>query len=487
MITFYASASHFEDHLKPVFEGIQQLGFPVQWVKEKGCTNRSKGGFAVAASSRDLLWATRDHKRVFFFEHGAGQSYSIPHTSYAGGPGRENVCLFLSPGPHVSAKNKLKYPFTEDAPVGVPKLDPWHRQAKKELPPKKALPVVCFSFHWDCKVCPESKSGFEYFKRAIDEAVRLDEFKVVGHCHPRARTSIVPYYRKLGVPFIKNFSDVLDQADIYVCDNSSTMFEFASVGKPVVFLNPPHYRRFVNHGLRFWEFTDLGPNAWKVKDVVPAIREACDETQEDRLHRLKRIKEVYHYIDGKATQRAVEAILSFVEKSERMKMEGNVLKCVKTTLGRFGFLDPGQTIEVYEDHAIVNNTAGSYLKKIKFNDEMTVDRRLKTILMSAPTSFKLAEPDLAQIMEMEISSDTEEIEDYSGGGSEFEPAEKVLTAEELHIVQQIQTGASKTAIVYKSQDFKIAALQRAWSRLEETGIIEPGEEKYTWKVNTWGQ
>ena len=224
-IEFFAKEKHFEDHLAPVAAQLEEMGVDVKWVR-KGDTPSEEVLFAVVASSGDLGRANKAGRMVIYAEHGAGQSYGNRHPSYAGGGDRKDVCLFLSPGPHVDAQNSRFFPRIPSIAVGVPKLDKLHRQIKKEPEDPKAKPVVCFSFHWDCKVVPETRSGFEDFKHSIlltREANGGQEFEVIVHCHPRAKQLCLPFYKEHNLEYVEDFQEVLERADIYVCDNSSTI------------------------------------------------------------------------------------------------------------------------------------------------------------------------------------------------------------------------------------------------------------------------
>lgn len=484
MIDFYIAEEHFKDHMNPVFNMLAEAGYAVRWItKEKASDSQSD--FAVVAANGDLIRAADDGKIVFFMEHGAGQSYNVRHASYAGGPNRENVCLFLDPGPHVTAANALYYPEIPSVKVGVPKLDKRHLAHTKEPRDPGAVPVVAFSFHWDCVICPETGSGFEYFKSAVAEIAELanretPEFKIIGHSHPRCRAKLKKFYADHNVEFVENFEEVMDRADVYVCDNSSTIFEFASIGKPVVLMNPPSYRKFVNHGLRFWKFETLGPNADSRAELLPAIRTALQDSVETKAERDKLIRQVYYSLDGKATERAVEAILSFIEETKRLENEGNYIKCVRTALGPFGLLDPGQKILIFPSYGLVYDTKGKFMRRVKFARKMETSDRIRAIIKAAPLNYTLVEPDPEILMEAQKAP-----QDYSGQDDGFVPADKQLTEDELFIIEKIGEGLSKTKIVYKSKR-STASMQRAWDRLEQDEIIVPGDGAHAWEVQKWG-
>ena len=59
---------------------------------------------------------------------------------------------------------------------------------------------------------------------------------------PEPPREAIRFYEAHGIEYVPDFDDVLRRADVYACDNSSTLYEFASTGRPVVVLNAPWYR-----------------------------------------------------------------------------------------------------------------------------------------------------------------------------------------------------------------------------------------------------
>lgn len=332
MIDFLASERHFVDHLVPVWEALpaecRGLFFVTEDLVEDGCARglaveplslwrlASRSGLAACASARDLATLTRGGRKVALFEHGAGQSYQTAHTSYAGGPGRQNVVLFLVPGPAPAARNRAAYPGVPVVEIGCPKMDPWHQPypwGPDELEP----PVVALSWHWDCQVCPETRSAWEHFRPELPELAKRTDIRLLGHAHPRAAKFIFPTYSKLGIEIVPDFEEVLRRADLYCCDNSSTLFEFASTGRPVLVLNAPWYRRQVQHGLRFWDCAAVGMQVGQSGDLSVAIDEALLDHPERQQARRAAVAQVYAATDGRASQRAAEALL---EADERLPL-----------------------------------------------------------------------------------------------------------------------------------------------------------------------
>jgi hypothetical protein len=271
----------------------------------------------LAAASGDMFSARRAGRRVVLMEHGAGQSYgglgegsfeaaAGRHSSYAGGDSRDVVAMFLHPGPHPAARDSARYPKARVEIVGCPKLDvlPSHE-------PDGEGPVVALSFHWDCNVVRETRSSFIWLRQHIVPAMKKGGIRFIGHGHPRIIERIRPWYVKHGIETVSSVDEVFRRADAYVCDNSSTLFEFAHTGRPVVVLNPPFYRRSVNHGVRFWDAATVGVQLDEPSLLREAIEEALRNTQDHQAARDEALTHVYAYRSG-AAGRAASAIMDFL-------------------------------------------------------------------------------------------------------------------------------------------------------------------------------
>lgn len=265
----------------------------------------------VVASYEDYRATGR--ASVVMVNHGVGQTYtgdarSADNPSYSGGRNRERVVLYLCPSHRDAQVNRRAYPGARSIVIGVPKLDPYHPAVPHEGP--SDTPVIALSFHADVHVCPETRWAFSHYKDAIVDFVRSTEYAVIGHAHPRMHAYMRKFWERIKVPFEPDFNKVLDHTSLYVCDNSSTIYEFASTGRPVVVLNAPWYRRNIHHGLRFW--SDIpGIQVDEPNQLVPAVEKGlCDsfywkyvrEQVTDRVYGLD-------LCDGNATQRSVDALI----------------------------------------------------------------------------------------------------------------------------------------------------------------------------------
>ena len=309
MIDVFGTEEHFLDHLLPVYDALRWPGdfiagdhrLDTQTTRWPPVTDR-----ATDASRPVLVASYGDVKRmrkagrtkIAFIEHGAGQSYGTGHGSYAGGKDRDDVSLFLTPNEYSANLWRAAYPQAQVEVVGCPKLD--------TLPSKKPGPVtVAIGFHWDCYLVPETVSAFEHYRNVLKDLAGA--VNLIGHGHPRARPLLERRYRRLGIEFVPQFSDVCRRADLYICDNSSSLFEFAATGRPVVVLNQPMYRKSVNHGLRFWDAANVGIQVDQPGELVEAVQLALTDPPAQQAAREAALEIVYTHRSG-AAKRAAEVL-----------------------------------------------------------------------------------------------------------------------------------------------------------------------------------
>lgn len=298
MIDCVASEPHFRDHTRSI---RRALGADFGEL-HTGEPPRSDTPTLVA-SFGDMKKARRQGRPVIYMEHGAGQSYAnLAHGSYIGGD-RDGVIGVLVPNERAAERQRQAHPDIPVHVVGCPKLDAWHQQ------PTAGDGIVGYSHHWNCTLVPETRSAFRHYRGTWKHLG--GRFDMLGHGHPRIFTPLEPLYRRAGWETTHAFAEVVDRADVYVVDNSSTLFEFAALDRPVVVLNCPWYRRDIEHGMRFWEYADIGVQVDRPGDLADAIaRTLSDDPQQER--RRKIVEEVYGPLDGQATARAVAAIRALV-------------------------------------------------------------------------------------------------------------------------------------------------------------------------------
>jgi hypothetical protein len=296
---------HHRDHLDPIARLLPHVA---------KTRTTDIADIALVPSYGALIRARRmKFKRVVLAQHGAGQSYGGERRSgqqpgYPGGKDNADVGLFLVPNDQAAKRWLAAYPKTPVAVVGCPKLE--------DLPHRvgsSATPVVAVSFHWAAHFSPEAGSAYMHFWPQIVQLVRAG-YQVIGHGHP-LRSDLPAFYRRHGIEFVPRFEDVCRRADVYVCDNSSTIFEFASTDRPVVLLNSPTYRKTVRHGLRFWDAATVGVQVDDPKLMLAGVETALKDTRRQREERETALDLVYKYRSG-AAQRAADAILNWAGPRE---------------------------------------------------------------------------------------------------------------------------------------------------------------------------
>lgn len=329
-IDLYASRPHYASHLLPVWQALPKHlrgrvygPDPTQWwVRDAPPSTPDPTTTTMIAGFADLQ-ALRGQGPYIYVEHGAGQHYpgdplAVNDPSYSGGAGHEDVDLYICPSETVARRWEARYPGVDAVAVGCPVLDAWHSGDRPFMPEPK--PTIAITFHWDCWLVPETRSAFRHYEAGIGPCVaawRAEGFAVVGHGHPRVSDALGPVWAEHGVPVV-NLGWVYDHADILVADNTSVMYEFASLGRDVVALNAPWYRRTVNHGLRFWSHVPgyQADDVDQLHDLVSAIAGGDSGARAgSALMRAGAVAETYHRVDGYACRRAAMAIAKLEDRT----------------------------------------------------------------------------------------------------------------------------------------------------------------------------
>jgi hypothetical protein len=246
-----------------------------------------------------------------FLEHGIGQTYGNfgagSNGSYSGGADRADNTLVMVPGPDPAAAWRKAYPSARVEVVGSPRLDDLPRRF---LDPTEASPVVAVSFHWPAPLSVSGYAGTAFGEYLPFLPELMKRFRTIGHAHPKGDwpAQVARQYRRMGLEFDPDFESVCRRADVYVCDNSSTIFEFAATGRPVVLLNAKHWtRKGPALGLRFWSASHVGLNVDDPRKLVETVELALEDPPEQRAARENALDLVYAYRTG-AAARAAAAI-----------------------------------------------------------------------------------------------------------------------------------------------------------------------------------
>ena len=335
-IDFFARRIHFIDHLAPMWNFIDKemrgnfyvpkdlveytnsLGIDAAYglppITQYGSLINivpNGHGPIVTCAYGDMSQAYRQNttRPQILMEHGVGLSFPEHSHGYAGGGGiRQIVSLFLPPNEVIRAKTAKTFPGARQVVIGTPKMDKWVNIPKKK---KDTPPTVAIAFHWDGSkaVCPEAGNAYNHYKDHIH--LLKKHFTILGHGHPKIIEKLRPDYQAMGIEVVTNFEDVLARADIYVNDSSSTLYEFSCTDRPVVILNAPWFRKNVNFGIRWWDYTDIGPQCDNPADLVNKIKESLADKTKYAPCRRKAVEELYPYL-GQSAIRGAKAIMELV-------------------------------------------------------------------------------------------------------------------------------------------------------------------------------
>jgi len=345
-VDFFANRMNYADHLLPIYKAMPSVnrGYFVvgntenrrSMIDQLLAYCKSKGVEAIGyrdhkrvthASPRWVVMAGlafvdwwRGHHLVLV-NHGCGGHWNLNHQSYAGGGAmRQLYKLILDPGDIPGDRDKHSCPRSKVVVVGCPKMDRWYPVQPKELGDP---PVIAIGFHQDTRVCPESRTALPHYMTAFPQLAAWQEsgeVKIIGTGHPVYWDTLLPLWKKYGFEPVLDFDEVMKRADVYVRDQYSTIYEFASLDRPVVLLNAPWYRRNVEHGMRFWELSNVGINCDNPEDLIDCIKLALTDPDHVKQARRNAVDRVYKYMDGKSTERAVGAIIELIHEKPKRAM-----------------------------------------------------------------------------------------------------------------------------------------------------------------------
>lgn len=315
-IDLVASMPHYMAHMLPIFEAlpdhIRGRVMPLRNPVERPTPGRA----ALVAGWQDVSVLSGTCPMVYV-EHGAGQTYRgdpnaarMPGYSHSGGERHAGVIGYISPNQMVADRWKRAPAFAAGCPkldrwVGYDRHDPWS---------------VCFAFHWDATdVCPEARSAVEHYRvefPLIVDAFRRQGFDVYGHAHPRWGDRLDSMFKSANVDAILSSDvEVFGRCNILFVDNSSLGVEFMALGRQTVWLNAPWYRKGVDHGGRFWDWTENAMTVDGPEDLIDLdLYDAFHERRPFDGSMKRLAEETYGPLDGKASQRAADWITDLLAR-----------------------------------------------------------------------------------------------------------------------------------------------------------------------------
>lgn len=281
-------------------------------------------GSPVLVASGDDARHVSDERFIIHAQHGVGQRYADVGDmdngahGYVGGPGLERVGLFLCVTPDEAFRWRQRYPGALHFAVGAPTLDKWHGVDDVRVETRRQPPLIGVSFHWPCNVSVEAGSAWSEWKLLFQQLAHRDHpYAILGHEHPRNRGRVNAWWGSFAGGIAISFDDVMWSTEAYVCDNSSTMFEYAAVSdRPVIGLRS-HKWRTLDHGLRFGDLappTDLKPDL-SVRMLDEYLQGALQQPSivcPPEWHQRVRDEVYGGMVDGNASRRAADAILEVI-------------------------------------------------------------------------------------------------------------------------------------------------------------------------------
>lgn len=259
----YASQPHYAKYIWPIWQKL-----PEQLKDEFHVHPRCDGIYNLPTKRHFtnpdqpiIVAGFPDMKRAehyIWIEHGAGQTYPHEgHGHYANSP-KPGCLAAIVPGPYCAD-------ITQKANPGMPVIQAgaytlrdtikgWLTNNFDEgiISTSPANPTAVFTWHWrGAGIAPEADTGFNQFR---DSMLQIHpSIRVKGHAHPRILGECAMWYRQHNIPTIESQPQALRNASLLVADNTTMIYEAASLDIPVIVLNPSMYRKHVNQGLRFWD------------------------------------------------------------------------------------------------------------------------------------------------------------------------------------------------------------------------------------------
>jgi len=324
MIDAFVSSLPYWHHIAPIWQELaahNQAGMLYSLGRTAtliGATPGTPTGDrpVLVAAARDLA-RIPNHTPVIYTTHGVGQCYDGVPNSLINTTRQQLAQIRLALSPNDQWTVNMRRLGVNTVTVGAPKMDTHPAPpARRDGPPK-----VGMVFHWDQTTYPEAGSAFTEFAPMFGELTA--KFDVVATHHPRAgyqrshrrsrRKTRVDWYDEAGVRFTEDVGDVLASSDVLIADNTSVLFEAAACGWPVVVLDSRRFRRSVDHGLRFWEWADIGPRTSNPDDLVAMVENGWgDQTGWYWAQDEMRAAVFPHW--GEATSRAVTTITEWADQ-----------------------------------------------------------------------------------------------------------------------------------------------------------------------------
>lgn len=288
-----ASERPYAEHVLPIWEALHPNERAV-------CAESGAEPLTGYAASTWLAAAPRDLRSVYrwskapaaFMDHGTGLQWY----GQAGRAAIGRAALIMAPNEFMAERYRDAFPKSEIVVIGTPKMDELATIGKHGGPPTLAV-----SFHWTgMRLSPAPMMRFE---AELFDLAASDEIQLLGHAHPRIWPEARRWYLERGIEPVETFAEVVARADVYACDHSSTIYEWAALGRPAILLDVGETGVLRSTGLRYTTFADVG---WHVTpgDLADVFAIALEFGPPEGA---ANVADFYPYI-GESTDRALAAL-----------------------------------------------------------------------------------------------------------------------------------------------------------------------------------
>lgn len=294
---FFASQESYRQHLRPIWEALEpeERG---AWAETRvhqptWVTPSIPVRVWIAASHRDSASLYRLQTPRVHMEHGVGLQWypkqQLHHLIF-------RSSAIAAPNEFIAQRyRELKKRLRVEV-IGTPKLD---HLAKLE--PGAATAI---SFHWS-GVMRQNPTSLTLWRPLIEELA--GERELLGHAHPKIWQRARKFYDAIGIEPVQDFAEVCRRASLYLCDHSSTLYEWAALDRELILLRRPGHREQIPQlsGLGWDHFTGIGPELKLGGSLRAALEAAADH--QFRAVRQEATAALYPYI-GSATRRAIDLL-----------------------------------------------------------------------------------------------------------------------------------------------------------------------------------
>lgn len=334
---FLARQSYYVDHLAPIYNALPATDRGQFFVLENMVRDyREKrvnqvyaymdGGYCgenpiVVASYGDAVRAVESMpgRQVVLMEHGVGLTFG--KAAYADGHGQRGL-LSLIPLQSNYVLNKVHKELRHipHPVVGIPKMDKWFGMSQKSKGIMPTRPTLVFAFHHGDKNSRpgETGSAWEYYIGALPELAR--HFNIVVHSHPSANPGRALLFSGMGIEVTSDFEWVMENADLLLNDCGSAAYEFAATGRPVILLNAPWFDKKSSWGIRFWDYSDIGPQVDEPHSLEKTIETVLRNPGNWDIQRRRMTHDLFPHF-GVSTLAMVSALRTHFDKHRSPKTQ----------------------------------------------------------------------------------------------------------------------------------------------------------------------